>query len=81
MFPDAALRSIADNLAALCLDPVLHLKIAVAVVGPLMGGGVTAPNPAPPKPLSPPRKAAPPKKAVFAGKRAKSRVYPRKGNG
>ena len=40
MLPDAALRSIADNLAALNLDPVLHLKIAVAVavVGPLMRG-------------------------------------------
>ena len=36
MLPDAALRRIADNLAALRLDPVLHLKIAAAVVGPLM---------------------------------------------
>ena len=36
MLPDAALRRVADNLAALRLDPVLHLKIAVAVVGPLM---------------------------------------------
>jgi hypothetical protein len=33
---DAALRRVVDNLAALKLDPVLHLKIAVAVVGPLM---------------------------------------------
>jgi hypothetical protein len=36
MLPDAALRSIASNLARLSLDPVLHLKIAAAVVGPLM---------------------------------------------
>jgi len=32
VLPDAALRSIADNLARLSLDPVLHLKVAVAVV-------------------------------------------------
>ena len=38
MLPDAALRRVADNLAALRLDPVLHLKIAVAVVGPLIRG-------------------------------------------
>jgi len=36
VLPDAALRRIADNLAALRLDPLLHLKIAAAVVGPLM---------------------------------------------
>jgi len=30
MLPDAGLRSIADNLAALHLDPVLHLKIVAA---------------------------------------------------
>ena len=36
MLPDAELRAIAANLAALRLDPVLHLKIAVAVVAPLM---------------------------------------------
>jgi hypothetical protein len=34
---DAALRSIADNLAGLRLDLVQHLKIAVAIVAPLMG--------------------------------------------
>ena len=43
MLPDAALRSIADNLAALRLDPVLHLKIIVAVVGPLMDTTNAAP--------------------------------------
>jgi hypothetical protein len=37
MLPDAALQSIADNLAGLRLDPLLHLKIAVAVVAPLLG--------------------------------------------
>jgi hypothetical protein len=36
VLPDTALRSIADNLTRLRLDPVLHLKIAVAVVAPLM---------------------------------------------
>jgi hypothetical protein len=54
----AALKSIADNLAAMRLDPVLHLKIAVAVVGPLMGGGgvmaSTLDPSVPPKPNSPP---------------------------
>ena len=44
---DAALRSIADNLAALRLDLVLHLKTAVAIVAPLMGGA-GEPVPAPP---------------------------------
>jgi hypothetical protein len=60
MLPDAALRSIADNLAALRLDPLLHLKIAAAIVAPLMEGNA---NQAPPKPHSPSRKAAPSKKA------------------
>lgn len=36
MLPDAALALIADNLARLSLDPVLYLKVAGAVVGPLM---------------------------------------------
>jgi hypothetical protein len=44
MLSDAALLAIAENLAKLKLPPVLHLKIAVAVVAPLMGGGATAPN-------------------------------------
>jgi hypothetical protein len=38
MLPDAALRSIAQNLASLSLDPVLHLKIVAAIVAPLIGG-------------------------------------------
>jgi hypothetical protein len=61
MLSDVALRSIADNLAALRLDPLLHLKIAAAIVAPLMEGDVTAPSPAPLTPhklRSPPRKAA-----------------------
>jgi hypothetical protein len=44
MLSDAALLAIAENLAKLKLPPALHLKIAVAVVAPLMGGGATAPN-------------------------------------
>jgi hypothetical protein len=48
VLPDATLRSIADNLAALRLDPVLHLKIAVAVVAPLIRDE-TRPNGADPK--------------------------------
>jgi hypothetical protein len=66
MLSDVALRSIALNLAALSLDPLLHLKIAAAIVAPLMEGDATAPIPTPltpPKPhRSPSRKAAPPKK-------------------
>jgi hypothetical protein len=66
VLPDAALRSIADNLAALRLDPLLHLKIAAAVVAPLMRGDATAPSPrplTPPKPRSSPRRAATRRKA------------------
>jgi hypothetical protein len=66
VLPDAALRSIADNLAALRLDPLLHLKIVAAVVAPLMRGDVTAPSPSPltpPKPRSSPRRAAARRKA------------------
>ena len=66
MLPDAALRSIADNLAALRLDPLLHLKIAAAVVAPLMRGDATAMSPAPltpPKSRSSLRRAAPRRKA------------------
>jgi hypothetical protein len=44
MLSDVALRLIADNLARLRLDPLLHLKIAAAVVGPLMGSEVMAPS-------------------------------------
>jgi hypothetical protein len=64
VLPDAALRSIADSLAALRLDPVLHLK--VAVVAPLMGGEATVPSREPahlPK-IAVPRKAAAAKKAA-----------------
>jgi hypothetical protein len=71
MLSDVALRSIADNLAALRLDPLLHLKIAAAVVGPLMRGDVMAPRPEPlasPRPLSRHRKAAPPKAQARKGK-------------
>jgi hypothetical protein len=71
MLPDAALRSIADNLAALRLDPLLHLKIAAAVVGPLMEGDVMAPRPEPlasPRPLNRHRKAAPTKAQARKGK-------------
>jgi hypothetical protein len=63
VLPDTALRLIADNLARLNLDPVLHLKIAAAIVAPLMRGDITAPNPAPPKPHSPLKKSAPRRKA------------------
>jgi hypothetical protein len=56
---DAALRSIADNLAALRLDPVLHLKIAVAIVAPLMGGaGEPVPAPPPRNPRVQPKTAS-----------------------
>jgi hypothetical protein len=66
MLSDVTLRSIADNLAALRLDPLLHLKIAAAIVAPLMRGDATAPSPAPLSPSklrSPPRKPAPRRKA------------------
>jgi hypothetical protein len=52
VLPDAALRSIADNLAALRLDPLLHLKIVAAIVGPLIrdeaGPNGADPNSGPP---------------------------------
>jgi hypothetical protein len=52
MLSDAALRSIADNLAALNLDPVAYLRVAVAVVGQLMGDHASdrVEAPAAPKP-------------------------------
>jgi hypothetical protein len=66
MLSDVALRSIAYNLAALRLDPLLHLKIAAAIVAPLMRGDATAQSSQPLSPLklrSPPKKAPPRKKA------------------
>jgi hypothetical protein len=77
MLSDAALLAIAENLAKLKLPPVLHLKIAVAVVAPLMGGGATAPNGAGPlkpkgngkaKGASAPKHAARGPNGRFAGK-------------
>jgi hypothetical protein len=57
---DAALQQIALNLAALRLESITYLKVAVALVGPLL----TVPRAEPPDPglRSPPgrRKAAPP---------------------
>jgi hypothetical protein len=50
---------IADNLAALRLDPLLQLKIAAAIVAPLMRGDANSARLTPPKP----RKAAPRRKA------------------
>jgi hypothetical protein len=40
---DHELAAIAHNLDALGLDPILHLKIIVAVVAPLMNGSAPAP--------------------------------------
>jgi hypothetical protein len=62
VLPDATLRSIADNLAALHLDPVLHLKIAIAVVAPLIRDE-TKPNGANPS-------GGPPKQRRRVGNRA-----------
>jgi hypothetical protein len=66
---DVALRSIADNLAALRLDPVPHLKIAVAIVGPLMGVEATVP-------ASLPKKAGTSKNSAAANKPAKRKAKP-----
>jgi hypothetical protein len=44
VLPDAALRSIANNLASLRLDPLLHLKIAAVVVGTLMHSDARVPR-------------------------------------
>jgi hypothetical protein len=68
MLSDVALRSIADNLAALRLDPLLHLKITAVVVAPLMRSDAPVPSangadPNPPSPRGRLRKATPPKKA------------------
>lgn len=46
--PDAAVAQIAANLARLKLDPVLNLKIAAAVVAPLLSLDVTPEAKAPP---------------------------------
>ena len=45
MLSDAALETIANNLAKLCLSPALLLKVTVAVVAPLMRDGETVPKP------------------------------------
>ncbi|MGC2787268.1 MAG: hypothetical protein WA397_26270 [Roseiarcus sp.] len=56
MVPDAMLRSIAENLAALNLEPLLHLKIVAAVVAPLVSGEQpeAIPREAPAEPARPP---------------------------
>jgi hypothetical protein len=53
MLSNVALRSIADNLAALRLDPVQHLKIIAAVVAPLMRGEADSARSTPLTPAKP----------------------------
>jgi hypothetical protein len=69
MIPDAALRSIADNLAALRVDPITYLRVAVAVVGSLIVGETEPAQNIPEKFLRPPGAPRPPGHKSYGGVR------------